>query len=354
MDTNPEYNNRFMDYLLYRSLKGEGTAEEEAKVLEWRRFSSENEAYYRQLERLLALTADAYREPQGAVGALPSASELVRLAQGSEPTSRPRDPTTRVRRRRLDLWLVGGLGAIAAAILLLLAPVGLRTGSNELLSFGVDEFVTGSNDVATVQLRDGSVVHLAPRSRLRLTGPPGEREVRLDGRAYFAVAHVKDSPFTVRTAGGDAVVLGTRFEAESHGSELRLLVVEGRVALTVPGTTAELGAGEMARAVEGAVSAAVKVPDPQSFLDWTGNFLVFQRTPVERVAAEIRSHFGLPVKVVGSDLEAQTVTAWFSDAVAEDVIRVVCRVLAARCSIEDGEAIIDLAPASGTGRRAVP
>lgn len=202
--------------------------------------------------------------------------------------------------------------------------------------------MTGSNDVATVQLRDGTIVRLAPQSRLRLTGSAGEREVTLDGRGYFVVAKMEGYPFSVKTRGGDAVVLGTRFEAEARGEELRVMVVEGRVALAAAGNRVELDAGEMARAVEGAVSDAVHVPDPEATLEWVGNFLVFQRAPVEEVAADIRRHFGIQVRVVGEQPGTHTVTAWFTDPTAEDVLRVTCKVLAAVCSLEEARATIDL------------
>jgi transmembrane sensor len=340
MASGPE-DTRLLDSLLFRSLHLEATGAEEAKVLEWRHAAPENDAYYRELQRLLALTAEAYAGSPEGEPEPPDAAELLRLHAG-----RP----VGVRRRRW--WLAGGLAA--AAVLLVLALPRLHVGPQQLLGLGVEEFATGARDAATVQLRDGTVVRLAPESRLRLTSTSGEREVTLDGRAYFAVAHMQGHPFTVRTGGGDIVVRGTRFEAESRGEELRLLVVEGRVAVRAPGQEAELGPGEMTRVVEGAVSAPVRVADPLHLIDWTGNFLVFQRTPIGEVAAEIQRHFNLPVRVVGDNLADQTVTAWFADSSAEDVLRVVCTVLAARCSIQEAQATIDLTQSGSLPRRARP
>ena len=324
MNAQPEPN-RFMDHLLFRSLKGDTTASEEAKVREWRQSAPDNESYYRQLGGLLKLTAAAYGPSDEEIGPAPDIHSTT---------------TTRHRRHWL-WWLTAGLGTVAASAVLFIF-MQASPQSRELLSLGVDEFVTGSSDVATVQLRDGTIVRLAPNSRLRLTGSPGEREVTLDGRAYFAVAKLNGNPFTVKTHVGDAVVLGTRFEADTRGDELRVLVVEGRVALAAAGSRVELGAGEMGRAMEGAVSAPMKVADVQKLLEWTGNFLVFQRTPIEEVAAEIERNFDLSIDIVGRNLAEQTVTAWFNDPTAEDIVRVVCKVLAATCAIDNRKATIDL------------
>lgn len=352
MRDEPNYN-RFMDYLLFRSLKGETGAAEEEKVLEWRRSAPENEAHYSELERLLALTADAYRRPDEHVRPRPDATELVRRAEASgEAADRAAGPELGSgQRRRWGFWLGGAIAAVAAvALLMVLQP---SPPPRELLSFGVDEFATGANDVATVQLQDGTIVRLAPRSRLRLTGSAGEREVTLDGRAYFVVASMEGLPFTVKGRAGDAVVLGTRFEVEAREDELWLLVVEGRVALSAPGSRVEVGAGEMARTVQGALSAPVRVPDAHRMLEWTDNFLVFQRTPIQEVAAEIERHYGIRVEVIGRDLARQTVTAWFADAAFEDVMRVVCKVLTATCSKDEGKATIDLSHSSPLSRRSL-
>lgn len=342
-------NHRFMDYLLFRSLKSDTTATEEETVIEWRNASPENEAHYLELARLLALTADAHRPSDEEVGPPPRSAEIVRLVEsGAAMTGHKTDRTLLFARKLRWRWrLTIGLSAAAAAVLVVLTLQRPVSTPEDMLSFGVDEFVTGSKDLATVQLRDGTIVRLAPESRLRLSGSPGERVVTLAGLAFFAVAKMEGHPFTVRAGGGDAVVLGTRFEAEARGDELRVMVVEGRVALAAPGNRIELGAGEMARAVEGAVSSPVKVPDPQQMLEWTGNFLVFQRTPIDEVAAEIEQHFTFPVRVIGDDYARHTVTAWFADPTPEEVLQVVCKVLAARCSVKDRAATIDLTkPAS--------
>ena len=102
----------------------------------------------------------------------------------------------------------------------------------------------------------------------------------------------------------------------------------------------------MARSVEGAVSAPVVVTDLPPMLAWLGDFMVFQDTPIAQVASEIEKHFGVRVEVAGRDLEHQTVTAWFGDSSLEDVLRVVCKVLAAECSMDSGVARIDLGGAS--------
>jgi hypothetical protein len=67
------------------------------------------------------------------------------------------------------------------------------------------------------------------------------------------------------------------------------------------------------------------------------------------VAEEIEELYGIDVEVSGDALDEQTVTAWFADQSADDVIRVVCKVLAARCSREDGTVMINVQNSSSDG-----
>jgi transmembrane sensor len=340
---------RFMDHLLFRSLKGQATDSEEEALLEWRRASPENEEQYRELERLLSLVSDGYGLGQEGPGPAPDGAELLARAGIDVPDFEARIERRAAGGRRASgllrrAWLAGG--AVAAGLVAFMLLHGPATEPVESLSFGADEFQTGLNDVATISLRDGTVIRLAPRSRLRVTGTLGAREVTLDGRAFFAVPTIDGDPFTVKSKGGDAVVLGTRFDAEARGDELQILVVEGRVALTTARERVEVNAGEMGRAVQGDLAPPIRVPDPYRELLWMGDFLVFQRTPIRQVAAEIERHFGIRVEVLGTELERQTVTASFAENGVEDVLGVVCRVLTARCSLEAEHATIDLTPSA--------
>lgn len=350
----PAENYRFIDHLLFRSLKGQSTNSEEEMVSRWRRSAAENEVYYQELARLLALTADAYRSAGARLGEPPDGLDL--LAQSGLPAralDRPRFtfPGHAGSRFSSRFRLITAVAAVATLAFFLLRPQ--PPPPAQALSFGADEFVTGTDDVATVHLRDGTVVRLGPLTRLRISGSLGEREVTLDGQAFFAVAEVGGHPFTVKTRAGDAVVLGTRFEATAKGDELRLVVVEGQVALTTVGNRLDLGAGEMGHVVEGAMSTPVRVRDVHAMLQWMGNFLAFNRTPIAQVASEIERRFGTHIEILGERLDDQTVTASFADRGVEDVLRVVCAVLAARCSIAPDKATIDLTSSADTARRVI-
>jgi transmembrane sensor len=241
--------------------------------------------------------------------------------------------------------------AIAAAATIV-AAVALRsragTGSS-VPGWGATEVVTGATELATVQLGEGSVVRLAPSSRLRVLAGR-ERAVSLEGRAFFAVQRMPQHPLRVHTAAGDARVLGTRFELAAGRDGLELRVVDGRVALTAGRARIEVGAGEESAVRNGAVSRPTRA-QPAAVATWVGTFLAFQATPLRDVAREIERVYSTPVTIADSALANETITATFTDRPVREVVNVVCSVLNARCDVQGGRVRIDRVPSAASRLR---
>ncbi len=314
-----------MDDLIDRAFRGQATGEELERLSAWRRASPENERHYHATVRILGAARelrDALPEYQP-----PTAAEV--LAQGSASRDGARGS------RRRAVWV------LAAAAVVLLA-VGLAVPRRLHRESGAQgaQVVTGARELATVQLRDGSVVRLAPSSRLRLADTDDGREVFLDGRAFFAIARMPGHAFRVRTRFADATVLGTRFELATGDADLHLLVVEGRVALTSSSERVEVSGGQESRVVNGAISKPTRLVHTDSLASWVGKFLAFDSTPLRQVAKEIETVYGTRVVVGDSTLAARTVTATFTDRTLPEVLSVICSIVGARYELRDGVAVL--------------
>lgn len=191
--------------------------------------------------------------------------------------------------------------------------------------------------MATVQLSDGSVVRLAPNSRLGFEFRPASREATLEGRAFFSVAKIQNKPFRVHTRLGEATVLGTRFELATDSSELRLLVVSGRVGLAGSTNELEVHAGESSGVRNGTVAEPKRLSNAETMGEWVGKFLAFQSTPMREVAREIEETYGVRIVAEDSAIATRTVTGTFVDRDARYVIDAVCLVVNAQCVNRGGE-----------------
>jgi transmembrane sensor len=299
-----------------------------AAVRAWRAISAEHETEYLDLVRLATLSTWL---PAFIAGDQPPAAPAVIARRATGHPERGRGDSARPRGGRALRWSMAAAAVlvlgVATTLLLQLADGDGARG------FGAEAFVTGPVETATVILSDGSVVKLAPRTRLHLEPARSERRVALDGQAFFSVAPDKTQPFVVRTAEGEIRVLGTRFDLSARGDDLQLTVVEGRVSVS-GGLEGELRAGQVGRVVAGTPLPVLEVDDPHEIIEWTGQFIAFQSTPLAEAVRELMRHYAVQIVITDSTIARRTITAWFSDWSLDDVMTVVCAVAEARCSTE--------------------
>ncbi|MFL5540240.1 MAG: FecR family protein, partial [Longimicrobiaceae bacterium] len=184
----------------------------------------------------------------------------------------------------------------------------------------------------TVNLPDGSVVRLAPLSRIEVAPGYGrpDRAVALTGEAYFEVRHDAAHPFTVRTATAEVRDLGTTFSvAEGDSGGARVVVTAGSVSLrpSAGGDAVVLRAGD-----RGDVSAAGEVrvergTAGEDDVAWTKGRLVFRDAPIPEVADALRRWYGITLVVRDPELARRHLTASFGTETADEAVQVVAAAL---------------------------
>lgn len=317
-------------------LTGNASEKQLDDIRQWRAARPENEEEYQRLVRIWEMTGQLDRTEWDV--APPTAREITEIAEmrAKQPASVVRRELSSKRRPPAKSgWLRWG-AAIAASLVLGLGIGFLSARVKTSAPLAPDELVTGTNEVATVALRDGTVVRLAPESRLRFSRAGEAREVFLDGRGYFAVAEDDGNPFHVRLPGGDVEVLGTRFDVESRGGELQVVVVEGKVKMGTTDRSVTVVARQMGRASETEGPVVQPVDDVYKVINWLGRFLAFESTPLPQVVEEFQERFGMRVEVADSTLRARSVTGWFADQSPEQMLAGICRAVDAQCTLHDG------------------
>ena len=308
-----------MNELIARVLSGEASDIEQQQLHRWRRESPENEKTYQDMEHVWRLSL---LQTQGeSISPPPPVEDIVGEAELRRTKAVPIQSSSKP---RTGIWRWAPVAA-AATLLLSVGVVSLRHSPEAV-------FTTGPEQTSTVALVDGSVVRLGPESRLEIWSAD-QRAVSLDGTAFFAVASDSSNPFTIQTAAGEAEVLGTRFELRSNSDSLRLVVVEGRVALEAGGSRVEVERGAMSRILLGSAPESPRGADVWDLLDWSGGLLIFQTTPLARVMEEVSAHFGISVNLRDSVLASRTVTAWFEDETVDEVVGTLCQVVGATCTV---------------------
>jgi transmembrane sensor len=224
--------------------------------------------------------------------------------------------------------------AIAAAIGSAVIAAGgvwwLARDARPVAQAAMREYVTPRGRRAVLRLLDGSEITLNADSRLRApaTFEAHQRDVYLEGEAYFSVVHDAARPFVVHTAGGAVRDIGTRFGIHAYGDAARerVAVVEGAVALA--GTA--LHAGQVATLSRTGEIRILRGANAQEELAWTRGRLVFGSVPLGEAAERLGRWYDLDVRVADPKLARRPVTGSYSDEPVAQVLTLITAAVGAR------------------------
>jgi transmembrane sensor len=227
--------------------------------------------------------------------------------------------------------------AIAAAIVAALVGAGgawwlAREARSVAQTPVMREYATPRGRRAALRLFDGTEITLNADSKLRapVTFATRQRDVYLEGEAYFSVVHDAARPFVVHTAGGAVRDLGTRFGIHAYGDATRerVAVVEGVVAVTE--TAVRAGQVATRSRVGGGGVRVLKRANVADELAWTRGRLVFGSVPLEEAARRLGRWYDLDVRVADPELARRPVTGSYGDEPVAQVLTLITAAVGAR------------------------
>ncbi len=204
------------------------------------------------------------------------------------------------------------------------------------------EHRTAYGETKTIILPDSSTVILNSNSSLRLTShwnEKSEREVWLDGEAFFSVLHkINNQPFKVKTSQDVAIeVLGTTFNVY-HRNQTKIVLNSGRIQLSLPTVQAEekifMKPGELVEYDE--KKYIKRKVDPKIYSAWTENNLVLNRTSLRELIRMIGDNYGIAVDVKESLLD-QTISGSMPVTNAENLLHQIAKAFRLKLVKENGE-----------------
>jgi len=177
------------------------------------------------------------------------------------------------------------------------------------------DVVTTAGQQATLTLKDGTSVRLAPASRLRVaSGFDRRRDVDLIGEAWFDVAAAHGIPFVVHTGRVTTTVLGTVFTVRARDAgRVDVHVDNGRVRTTNARSSVVVDAGATVRVTD-STAVLVASPDPRQYTDWERGQLVFNGISVSDVLATVGQWYGYRFTLTDSTLANQPISVRFKIA----------------------------------------
>lgn len=144
-------------------------------------------------------------------------------------------------------------------------------------------------------LEDGSRIWLNSASELRypVHFAKDQRQVWLEGEAYFEIAHNADCPFVVKTAKQNVTVLGTSFDVTAYEDDKNIYttLLDGSVCVETEGTQQVLNPGE--QSVFDGEAITIKEVNAQLYCSWIKDRFVFMSEDFEHVAKKLERWYNV-------------------------------------------------------------
>ena len=193
------------------------------------------------------------------------------------------------------------LSRIAAAMIFIISIAGLSiyvvSETNLFYRNNWVEISTLAGQQSKVKLPDGSLVWLNASTVLTYHSDKNERNVSLEGEAYFEVTHSADIPFIVETGTVNVKVLGTKFNVSHYpGSKItEASLLSGKITLSVNenGETVDLHPGE--RIVYNAENRLLSKTEVkvQNDILWMQGILCFDNEPFNDLILKLERYYAV-------------------------------------------------------------
>lgn len=172
-------------------------------------------------------------------------------------------------------------------------------------------------------LPDGTTGWLNSGSSLDYKIPfSNNREITLQGEAWFDVAEDILHPFEITAGKSKVKVLGTKFNLNAYPDEnyTEIVLEEGKVKFDSPGISETFEIKPNERVIYKNNSVKIDNTDPLKYSGWVEGKLIFRGDPMPEVARRIARWYNVEVELADKDLEKDVFRGTFQDDSLEEVL----------------------------------
>jgi transmembrane sensor len=310
-----------MDERIYMIIAKELAGEaEEAELVELRAWLSSAEGNRQEYEHVKALWGQADEVMDTPVFNTTAAWNKVAGKISQPQVAKPKTI-------QMPAWTkyAAGMAAVLLLSLLLWKPLSGDGSITVLADNGNMEVILPDNSHIT--LREGSTLKYPEKF------DPAQRNVELDGEAFFEVTHNEQQPFVIHAGAANVRVLGTSFNVHCTADEAEVTVTTGKVQMTSHTKKEDyviLTPGEKGVLVHNEL-AEMSVND-DNYLYWKTGILAFENKPLGHIVAEIAKVHKTNIMLdnaMPEAVKAQVITISFNRQPIEEMLTELC--LVAKC-----------------------
>jgi len=182
-----------------------------------------------------------------------------------------------------------------------------------------------------LQLSDGTIVHLNSGSSLKFPVKfmgSGNRQVYLEGEAFFEVSKDKKHPFIVQANDLNIRVLGTHFNVSNYSEDAKteVVLIEGSVGMY---TSKSVFVAEKSTILKPGFKGSFNKKDSQidtkavltdSYTSWIQGGLVFRNLSFKEISVKLERHYNIKIQNQNNKFANEKFNARFADVSIDKVL----------------------------------
>jgi transmembrane sensor len=208
---------------------------------------------------------------------------------------------------------------------------------------------TAYGESRTLFLPDSTKITLNANSLVRFSAADFEnhqREVYLDGEAFFSVVHKSTNEnFKVHTSELEVEVLGTRFDVNSRRGSTKVVLEEGKVKLDMNRSDLQqklvMKPGEYVEVSKVSKVVQRRTVNTNEYLSWRNNVLEFNGTALREIANLIEDVYGYRVVFADETLAERKFTGSSSSDSLYELTQKLSKVFELKITQEENVIMID-------------
>jgi ferric-dicitrate binding protein FerR (iron transport regulator) len=189
--------------------------------------------------------------------------------------------------------------------------------------------VIGEKDqISKILLPDSSVVWVNSRSKIVYNNKFGldNRDIKLEGQAYFQAAKNKSLPLVVKANGLEVRVLGTKFDVSAYPEDknVKIVLESGKVELEQLNGNAEhceLAPGEMATCNVASNKITINKVETRLYTAWKDGLMIFRDDPMAVVISQLERRFNIDVVVKDREIYKSVFTATINNEPLDKILK---------------------------------
>ena len=174
--------------------------------------------------------------------------------------------------------------------------------------------VEARDTVLEKTLTDNSMITLNKQSKLTSVFNEKERRVRLEGEAFFEIAHDTVKPFFIDVQNLEIRVVGTAFNVDERAEKGKIIVsvTEGTVLLNGQKRSISLQKGQEAKYNVATGDFETAANRSLNFMAYKTKELIYEGQPLSKVVSDISENYGVSVEIISQGIENCPISGRFN------------------------------------------